>query len=393
MFFTGLALVCVNVLGAPMAVGQTCKPDDISAVIDQTGARLRQINSESLPRIQGKLRELGKKRGWNDSELETKGLEFVADAETRAMDQRAGDLLATLDRLGDDSQSPAVQSSGVQSSGPQSFGAVCNRLEAAKTASLQLIEVTSAKSAHVAARLEATLRPSPPPAPAIQERAAEPIDKPASRAARAPLPVAPKDASPAIPKVAPVAGWDTRTVRDAEPTREAMATLPPPADPGDLGFSPEDIRAAGRGLFGSISASLASVIDHAFTRYGRPTGYILGNEGGGAFLAGLRYGDGLLVTKQQGERKVYWQGPSVGYDFGLAGSRVMFLVYNVDDHEQLFSRFAGVDGSAYLVGGVGITFLKRGRLVLAPIRTGLGLRLGANVGYLKFTPTPSLNPF
>ena len=135
------------------------------------------------------------------------------------------------------------------------------------------------------------------------------------------------------------------------------------------------------------------MIDYAFTKYGKPSGYIIGSEGGGAFLAGLRYGDGNLVTKLAGERKVYWQGPSVGYDFGAAGSQVMFLVYNVTDAEQLYSRFAGVDGSAYLVGGVGITFLKKGPIVLAPIRTGLGLRIGANIGYLKFTPTPSLNPF
>jgi hypothetical protein len=110
-------------------------------------------------------------------------------------------------------------------------------------------------------------------------------------------------------------------------------------------------------------------------------------------LAGLRYGEGRLVTKAIGERKVYWQGPSLGYDFGLEGSRVMFLVYNLRAPEEMFARFAGLDGSAYLVGGVGITFLKRGPMVLAPIRTGLGLRLGANVGYLKFTPEPRLNPF
>lgn len=166
-----------------------------------------------------------------------------------------------------------------------------------------------------------------------------------------------------------------------------------PPDPGALGYSPEEINAAGRGVFGSISAGLASVIDFAFQKYGRPTGYILGDEGGGAFFAGLRYGQGRLVTKQQGERRVYWQGPSAGFDFGLAGSQVMFLVYNVDDQDQLYQRFTGVDGSAYLVGGVGITFMKRGKVILAPIRTGLGLRVGANLGYLKFTSSPSLNPF
>ena len=178
------------------------------------------------------------------------------------------------------------------------------------------------------------------------------------------------------------------------PAPEWIPELPPRLPQAEeLEFTSEDIRTAGRGFFGSISAELAGVIEYAFQTYGRPNGYILGSEGGAALLAGLRYGDGRLVTKLAGEQKVYWQGPSVGTDFGLAGSRVMFLVYNLREPDELFARFIGVDGSAYLVGGVGVTFLKKGRLVLAPIRTGLGLRVGANVGYLKFTPQPSLNPF
>ncbi len=112
--------------------------------------------------------------------------------------------------------------------------------------------------------------------------------------------------------------------------------MPPPPDPGALGYSPDEINAAGRGVFGSISAGLASVIDHAFQKFGRPTGYIIGDEGGGAFFAGLRYGQGRLVTKTQGERRVNWQGPSAGFDFGVAGSQVMFLVYSIEDHDQLY---------------------------------------------------------
>ncbi|MCB1510975.1 MAG: DUF1134 domain-containing protein, partial [Hyphomicrobiaceae bacterium] len=146
-------------------------------------------------------------------------------------------------------------------------------------------------------------------------------------------------------------------------------------------------------LFGTLSAEIASIIEFAFSSYGRPSGYILGTEGGAAFLAGLRYGDGRLVTRRHGRSTIHWQGPSVGYDFGLAGSRVMFLVYNLREPQQLYKRFAGVEGAAYLVGGAGITFHKRGKIVLAPIRTGLGVRLGANVGYLKFTKNPSINPF
>jgi hypothetical protein len=198
-----------------------------------------------------------------------------------------------------------------------------------------------------------------------------------------------------MPKPAPppAATWGAETVPSVKPDPAAMSSLPRHVEPGDLGFTPAEILAAGRGLFGSISAGLASVINYAFQNYGKPTGYILGGEGGGAFFAGLRYGEGRLVTKSQGERKIYWQGPSVGLDFGLEGSRVMFLVYNLDDHDQVFARFAGVDGSAYLVGGAGITFLKKAKVVLAPIRTGLGVRVGASLGYVKFTAAPSLNPF
>lgn len=98
------------------------------------------------------------------------------------------------------------------------------------------------------------------------------------------------------------------------------------------------------------------------------------------------------MTKLDGERKIYWQGPSVGYDIGLTGSRTMFLIYNLRHPDDMLKRFGGIDGSAYLVGGVGVTILKSGPVILAPIRTGLGLRLGANVGYLKFTPKPRFNP-
>jgi hypothetical protein len=181
---------------------------------------------------------------------------------------------------------------------------------------------------------------------------------------------------------------------NAPPAPQVTVRLPPPnADPADLEYTVEEVRAAGSGFFGSASAGLASVIEYAFQRYGRPNGYVLGSEGGGALLAGLRYGEGELVTKTIGQRKVYWQGPSLGYDFGVDGSRVMFLVYNLRSPEEMFARYGGIDGSAYLVGGVGITFLKRGPVVLAPIRTGVGLRIGANLGYLKFTDEPRLNPF
>lgn len=165
---------------------------------------------------------------------------------------------------------------------------------------------------------------------------------------------------------------------------------PPPRDGT---FSINEITAAGHGFFGSISQGLASVIEYAFKKQGRPNGYILGEDLGGAFVAGLRYGEGTLYTRDAGNHKVFWQGPSLGYDAGAEGSKVMVLVYNLRDPEDIYRRFGGVAGSAYVVGGVGLTFQSNDHVVLAPIRAGIGLRLGANIGYLKYTRRPTWNPF
>lgn len=169
--------------------------------------------------------------------------------------------------------------------------------------------------------------------------------------------------------------------------------IPERQDRRDGSFSSDEIASTGHKFFGSVSQGLASVIETAFKRQGRPNGYILGEEAGGAFVAGLRYGEGTLYTRDAGTHKVYWQGPSIGWDAGAAGSKVMVLVYNLRDPNEIFDRFGGVDGSAYVVGGVGLTILKRDHITLAPIRSGVGLRLGANVGYLKYTPRATWNPF
>ena len=169
---------------------------------------------------------------------------------------------------------------------------------------------------------------------------------------------------------------------------------PPRRDGRPTGtFSMREIRDAGHGFFGSISQGLASVIEYAFQKQGRPNGYILGEDVGGAFVAGLRYGEGTMYTKDAGIHKVYWQGPSIGYDAGAAGSKVMVLVYNMRDPNEIYHRFGGIDGSAYVIGGVGMTFQSHGDMVLAPIRAGIGLRLGANIGYLKYSRRPTWNPF
>jgi hypothetical protein len=164
---------------------------------------------------------------------------------------------------------------------------------------------------------------------------------------------------------------------------------PPPSD----GYSQNEIIDAGGRFFGSVSKGLASVVEYTFQKSGRPNGYILGEDAGGAFVAGLRYGRGKLYTKDAGSFPIYWQGPSIGYDFGGEGSKTMVLVYNLRDPGQIFDRYAGVQGSAYIVGGVGVQFLSHGNVTLAPIRSGIGLRLGANIGYLKYTPSPTWNPF
>jgi len=166
-----------------------------------------------------------------------------------------------------------------------------------------------------------------------------------------------------------------------------------PEKGGEGTFSMDEIKNEGHRFFGKVSVGFAKVVEYAFHRSGRPNGYILGEEAGGAFVAGLRYGEGVLYTKDAGEHRVYWQGPSIGYDFGADGSKVMVLVYNLHNPDQVYNTFAGVDGSAYFIGGVGITYLSRNDLVLAPISSGVGLRLGANIGYLKYTRQPTWNPF
>jgi hypothetical protein len=159
------------------------------------------------------------------------------------------------------------------------------------------------------------------------------------------------------------------------------------------GYSIDEIVGASQGVFGKVSASLARVLEHAFAKSGRPTGYILGQETGGAFIAGLRYGSGTLFLRDGKSTSVYWHGPSLGADVGAQGAAILFLVYKARELDQVFSNFSGVEGSAFVVGGVGLTFMSNGAVDMAPIRSGLGLRVGANFGYVRFTRKPTWNPF
>lgn len=158
-------------------------------------------------------------------------------------------------------------------------------------------------------------------------------------------------------------------------------------------YTPQEIVDAGHQFFGATSGNLAAALEQTFAKYGLPNGYILGEEAGGAFIGGLRYGEGMLYTKNAGDHKVFWQGPSVGWDYGLDGNRTMTLVYNLPDVSEIYKRYLGVTGSAFLVGGVGVTALTRNGVHLVPVRTGVGARLGVNVGYLKLRQQPTINPF
>jgi hypothetical protein len=158
-------------------------------------------------------------------------------------------------------------------------------------------------------------------------------------------------------------------------------------------YSSEEIMKAANDFFGGTTQGLAKVVEKAFSEQGRPVAYIAGEEGSGAIGVGLRYGDGTLRFKDGTGGKVYWQGPSVGWDFGGNASKVFTLVYNMRSMDQLFQRYPGVDGSLYLVAGVGMNYQRSGTVTLAPIRTGVGLRAGANVGYLNYSREKRINPF
>jgi hypothetical protein len=167
---------------------------------------------------------------------------------------------------------------------------------------------------------------------------------------------------------------------------------------GPESFSGDELIASGHRFFGTASQGLAMTVQEAVRRWGEPNGYIVGQEASAAIFGGLRFGEGVLHTRNAGERRIYWQGPSLGFDLGGDGGRTMMLVYNLPRAEALFAdglhtRFVGLNGSAYMVGGFGFTAAMYDEMVVVPIRTGVGARLGINVGHLKFTPEPTWNPF
>lgn len=358
-------------------------------------------------------------------------LKRVRDRLLTSMGQKSGYMLAKIESELDgpgpvaaQAQAPAATVTQVPAAPPTAI------TPPARTAATPAPEQVPAAPAKPAAIAEAKPRPAEPKPLAESKPAAE--SKPQSLAsARSALERMPPERA-AVPDYAPPPSLPERSPGPSRPPRNtgpaerdnppsndldrptALAPppysdrLPPPGGrderfappPHDLPRSAEDtvysiteIREAGRGVFGTITAEFAGAINYAFQQFGQPNAYITGVEGGAAFLAGLRYGKGTIYRKALGPSEIFWQGPSAGIDFGAEGSRALFLVYNLDDPNAIYGRFSGIGGNAYVAGGVGLNVLGKGGVIMVPIRSGLGLRLGANLAYVKFTERQTWNPF
>lgn len=180
-----------------------------------------------------------------------------------------------------------------------------------------------------------------------------------------------------------------------------MTPAGPGADPAAAGptgqpaqtYTADELIAQGSNALGVAAESVGAAVERIFRDYGQPTGYLAGEEASGAITIGARYGQGLLYMKEKAATQVFWQGPSVGFDMGGNASRVFTLCYNLEYPDAIFRRFPGVEGSAYLVGGLGVQYQRAENIILAPIRAGVGLRLGANIGYLVYSRQRNVLPF
>lgn len=393
----------------PLAA-QSCTDDDYAAAVDGAGAQLRAFNAEAAPKFQARVKALAAKKGWGEQDYEDTAITYLQDARLAKLDETANALLARIDTLG--RREPGQK-------------ADCGMLDELKTVGLELLTVMKAKNTYLLSRIDKELgedqrstavaaspttaaAPVPPKIKDTLPATAPPVSAQAAKSD--PRPAATTETTR---KSAPTTPWSSSTAAVPPPPAPVLppapeaapamtAGIPRPSEPltrpqvmldSDDGYTIDEIRAATRGLFGGVSTGLASVIEHAFAKSGRPTAYVLGQEGGGAFLGGLRYGEGTLYVRSGGTQPIFWHGPSVGFDFGAAGARTMFLIYKMKEPGDLYRVFSGIDGSAFVVGGVGLTLLGGGDMLLAPIRSGIGVRVGANIGYLRFTATKTWNPF
>jgi hypothetical protein len=209
-------------------------------------------------------------------------------------------------------------------------------------------------------------------------------------------PAAPAQPVLVSPPPAPVVSPPPIAAASAEPptlgTPGAPAPATVPAREQDT-FSREEIVTAAAGFLGATAQAAAAAVERIFRDQGRPVGYVAGEEGSGAWVVGLRYGKGTMFLKTGPSRTVYWQGPSVGFDFGGNGSKVFTLIYGLADPEGIYRRFPGVEGSAYFVGGIGVNYQRVDNVILAPMRAGVGLRGGAAIGYLAYSRKRQVLPF
>jgi hypothetical protein len=180
---------------------------------------------------------------------------------------------------------------------------------------------------------------------------------------------------------------------NAQPTYPTGAEGPAAAPAKAPTYTEDEIVGSVSDFLGVTAENAGGAVERIFAKNGRPTAYIAGEEGSGSFAVGARYGRGLLYMKGRPPVEVFWQGPSLGWDFGGNASRVFTLCYNLDDPQVIFQRFPGVEGSAYFIGGLGVNYQRASGVTLAPIRAGVGFRLGANVGYLAYTRKRNILPF
>lgn len=199
-----------------------------------------------------------------------------------------------------------------------------------------------------------------------------------------------------LPTAALLSGTALAQTNDPFPADPAPAPAPTTTTTTtttETTFTEEEMRQAAEDFFDSAAGGVAAVIARVFRDQGRPVGYITGQEGAGAWLVGLRYGKGDMFLKNGERRSVFWQGPSFGFDFGGNASKVFTLVYGMTNADQIYQRYPGVEGSAYVVGGLGVNYQAATPVTLAPIRAGVGLRGGANVGYLAYSRSRNILPF
>ena len=206
---------------------------------------------------------------------------------------------------------------------------------------------------------------------------------PAVRTPLAPPPARPRPQEPVAPAPAP----------DAPPPAGPAETRADATTTAASTYKRDDLIAAGEDVFGKGAEGFAQIIESILKDQGEPNAYIAGREASGAFILGVRYGSGIMTHKVEGQRPVYWTGPSVGFDVGGDANKVFVLVYNLYDSHELFKRFPGAEGRLYFVGGFAATYLRSGNVVLIPVRLGVGWRAGVNVGYMKFTETSKWSPF